>query len=456
MQEPRLSLRLCASAANLLLLLMIASVAYSGDAPRPEPQMSFLDNGTVKIGADLALGGAITFLSHRDRPQNLINSYDLGRQIQMSHFSGPVPFQPEGTQMKPEWKDIGWNPIQTGDVYGHPSRVLEHHNDGRELYVKCVPMHWPLENVPGECVYESWTTLDGPTVTMHFRATNARPDHTHYAARNQELPAVYVISALHRYMAYIGDRPFTGGELTHVTNDFRKPWPWTEQLCTESWAALVGDDDWGVGVACGDVCVFHGGLYLTAGSHDVRDVSTTYLAPVRVETFDHDIVYDYTTVLTLGSLSEIRQRLTAAADHGLPHWTFPTGHRSHWYVGGGTDAGLPSEGQWRIPCESGQPHLIGPQRCWRAEEGSVITIDATWKGPPGPARLRWRTLGENGFNEERSVPFTIPNDGTPVTIPLSAVTAYQGLITGLRIDPPAGRAPDAMLTLRSVTVQRAR
>jgi hypothetical protein len=152
--------------------------------------MSFLDNGVVRIGADLALGGAITWLSHRERPDNLINSYDLGRQIQMSHYSGPVPFQPPGTILRPEWRDIGWNPIQTGDVFGHASRVLDHRNDGRELYVKCVPMHWPLDNVPGECVFESWITLAGSEVHLRFRATNARPDMTRYPARHQELPAV--------------------------------------------------------------------------------------------------------------------------------------------------------------------------------------------------------------------------------------------------------------------------
>jgi len=45
----------------------------------------------------------------------------------------------------------------------------------------------------------------------------------------------------------------------------------------------IGDDDWGVGVASGDICVFHGGLFGKAGSHDVRDSTTTYLAPVRKE-----------------------------------------------------------------------------------------------------------------------------------------------------------------------------
>lgn len=439
----------------LLLTWFVASVIAGEAVKRPEPRMSYLDNGTVKIGADLALGGAITWLSHRDRPANIINSHDLGRQIQMSHYSGPVPFQPEGKQMKPEWKGIGWNPIQTGDVFGYPSRVLDHRNDGRELYVKCIPMHWPLENVPGECVYESWTTLDGPTITMRFRATNARPDKTAYPARNQELPAVYVTSDLHRYMAYTGDRPFTGGELTHVLNDFRKPWPWTEQVCTESWAALVGDDDWGIGVASGDICVFHGGLHGAKGNRDPRGGPTTYLAPVRKEVFDHDIVYDYTTVFTLGTLREIRTRLTALAPRDLPRWTFTHG-RSHWYVVGGTDAGLPRDGLWTIPCEQGNPMLISPVRCWQAADGPRIVIEASWNGPAGPAKLRWQRLGDSGFHEERTVEFALPATGTltTVSIPLAGQAMYQGLITELRIDPPRGRQPGARLVVRSIAVER--
>lgn len=442
---------------RLALLLLLIVTIPAAEHPRPAPRMSFLDNGVVKIGADLALGGAITWLSHHQRPGNLINSHDLGRQIQMSHYSGPVPFRPEGATLHPAWEHIGWNPIQTGDVYGHASRVLTHRNDGRELYVKCVPMHWPLDNVPGECVFESWTTLDGPTATMRFRVTNARPDRTHFAARNQELPAFYVISALHRFMAYTGDRPFTGGELTHVTNDFRKPWPWTEQICTESWAALVGPDDWGIGIASGDIAVFHGGLHGAAGSRDVRGGPTAYLAPVRKEVFDHDIVYDYTTVFTLGTLTEIRARLIAQAPRDPPRWTFTTG-RSHWYVVGGHDAGLPRGGLWTVPCEQGMPSLVGPVRCWRAADGPEITIEASWNGPQAPARLRWRRLGDKDFSDERSVPVTIPADGETkrVVVPLADHPAYQGLITGLRIDPPPGRRPGAQFVLRSVVVQRPR
>ena len=105
--------------------------------------MSYLDNGSVRIGVDLSLGGSITYLSDSKKECNLINSYDRGRQIQMSFYSGPVPYKPNGKEPLKIWLPIGWNPIQTGDVFGNRSKILEHSNDGSEIYVKCRPMHWP-------------------------------------------------------------------------------------------------------------------------------------------------------------------------------------------------------------------------------------------------------------------------------------------------------------------------
>ena len=254
---------------RIVLLLLTALALQAADAvPKRAPRMSFLDNGVVRIGMDLDRGGAVTFLESHARPGNLINSYDLGRQIQMSQYSGPVPFTVSGHELKKEWVGIGWNPIQTGDVFSHPSQVLAHRNDGKELYVKCVPMQWPLDNVPGECTYETWTTLDGPVINMRFRMENHRSDTTRYPARHQELPAVYTIASLHRWMAYTGDRPFTGAELTHIENDWHKPWPWTRRIPTERWTALVGDDDWGLGLFSEDGGHFDGGLYGKPGSTD--------------------------------------------------------------------------------------------------------------------------------------------------------------------------------------------
>jgi hypothetical protein len=114
-----------------LVLAGLAFNAVGGPPALPEPMMTFLDDGEVRIGMDLAMGGAITCVSSKDHPANIINSADLGRQVQMSHYSGPWPFEFGDKKPHPAWAGLGWNPIQTGDCYLNPSKVVEHHNDGR-------------------------------------------------------------------------------------------------------------------------------------------------------------------------------------------------------------------------------------------------------------------------------------------------------------------------------------
>ena len=232
--------------AILLAVTPWPTMAHS--APRHQPQMSYLDNGVVRLGVDLKVGGAITYLSRSGADQNLVNSYDFGRQVQMSYYSGPVPFALPGKPPKPEWSFIGWNPIQVGDAFGNASLLLEHRNDSKQIYVKCVPMHWPLDRVPGECKYACWFTLDGPAVHARCRLVNDRPDHRQYPARRQECPALYTNGPWYRLMTYTGDRPFTGGELSRIEKRKGERGPWSRWTATESWAALVDDHDFGLGI----------------------------------------------------------------------------------------------------------------------------------------------------------------------------------------------------------------
>src|SRR4051812_14331843 len=109
---------------------------------RAETHMSWLENENLKVGGDLDLGGAITWLSKARTDENVINSFDWGRQVQMSFYSGPVPFIAGEKRPAAVWAGLGWNPIQVGDCFGNRARILESRNDGQELYVKCVPMQW--------------------------------------------------------------------------------------------------------------------------------------------------------------------------------------------------------------------------------------------------------------------------------------------------------------------------
>ena len=307
----------CALQAGSLIVQALSAITLPGAGPSlPDPRMTFLDNGEVRVGMDLVLGGAVTFISSRDHPGNIINSFDLGRQIQMSHFSGPWPFEVGDKKPRPHWAGQGWNPIQTGDDYRNPSRVLAHRNNGRELYIKCIPMQWPLDNAPGDCVFETWTTLEGPVIHMRFRCTNRRKDRSFYRACPQELPAVYTVSKLCRLVSYTGDQPFTGRPMAQVRNDWRGKWPWTSFVATECWAALVDTNGWGLGVFKDDVGEFHGGISRDEVSDDPKADPTAYLAPIHREHFDHNIVYEYRTDLMVGNLDELRRRFNAMATIG--------------------------------------------------------------------------------------------------------------------------------------------
>ncbi|MBQ3821418.1 MAG: hypothetical protein II807_00020, partial [Thermoguttaceae bacterium] len=116
-----------------------------GDKPidyGAEP-MRYLENGRVKLGLDLSLGGAVTYLEDKaNKSGNMINSYDWGRQIQLSYYSGPSPYiGPNGEKPLERWAGLGWNPIQAGDCGGHRSYVLEFKRvSDTEAFLRARPM----------------------------------------------------------------------------------------------------------------------------------------------------------------------------------------------------------------------------------------------------------------------------------------------------------------------------
>ena len=70
----------------------------------------YIENEYIKFGINTALGGTVTYLAEHGK-NNLINSADWGRQVQMSFYAPPAPYQPEGVEMAECWKFIGWNPF---------------------------------------------------------------------------------------------------------------------------------------------------------------------------------------------------------------------------------------------------------------------------------------------------------------------------------------------------------
>jgi hypothetical protein len=415
--------------------------------------MTFLGNGEVRIGMDLALGGAVTFISSKDHPGNIINSADLGRQIQMSHYSGPWPFEVGNKKPHPTWAGLGWNPIQTGDCYMNASKVIEHRNDGREVYIKCIPMQWPLNNVPGDCLFETWTTLEGPVIHMRYRCTNTRSDKTFYRPCAQELPAVYTISKLSRLMAYTGKSPFTGDGLTHVRNDWRKPWPWTRFVATEGWAALVDDEDWGLGVFKVDGGEFHGGIHGDDRSDDPKHGSTAYVAPIHTENFDHNIVYEHHTEFMVGRLAEIRRRFNEMAPRRTSGWRFVK-DRQHWTLRNATDQGFPMSGEWRVKFGAEKPRFESPVQCWRAEAAPFLDLEIAYKGEAATAHIFWKRLDDDKYDARKCLSLDITPDGElhKYRVNLASSPEYRDLLIGLAIEPITKPRPGEEMAVKSVVL----
>lgn len=448
---------LCLSA--FLFLFFLSSKAQKTVPLDRIEKMSFIENEYIRVGIDLNLGGAITYLADPKKNENLINNSDWGRQVQMSFYSGPVPYEPDGKKSHPSWTFIGWNPIQSGDVAGHKSKVLDHRNTGKTLYVKSIPMHWPLDSVPGECVYECWLSLDKNAVKVTSRIVNNRPDKTQYAARGQELPAVYTNAPWHRLITYQGDRPFTNDTLSIIHNHnfpSTKNIQWAHWQATENWAANVNDDNYGLGVWNNNAQQFSGGYYgdslFAGGSYDSP---TAYIAPNSIDILDYNITYEYHYSLILGTVEEIRDYVYRNSKQKLPEYRFRNSRRQ-WYYQNATDEGWPISRELRIKL-NGRAAMIGPTAFWNAADAPVLMIKAAF--PPGvrKAKVVWKGF-RGSFDEHNSMEFDVKDDGRmrPYLIPLTTSPTYTGVITGLKIELESAIVPDgnSVVRVRSIVLRK--
>lgn len=431
-----------------MFLMAVAQVAADS--------MRYIDNGQVRLGVDLNRGGAITYLSRTGGP-NIVNDYDLGRQIQMSYYSGPVPFEPAGKKPQAYWAGLGWNPIQSGDCFGHPSKTLEFRSSGRRIYLKCIPMQWPLDNEPGECTFEAWIQLNGATVEVKNRIVNHRTDFTQYPRRTQELPAVYSNAPWYNLVTFTGAAPFTDDAVTVIPpHPSDTDGPWNTFRATEHWAALLDDHQEGLGIWAPEVQTFTGGFYGTPGTGGSADVATGYMAPKLNEILDHDIVYDSRYVLIVGNLDAIRRY---AKDHAGrlrgPEYRFRR-DRQHWTYVNAVDAGWPIRGELRVSLEQPDPQMIGPAGLWSAFDNPTLEIQAAFKTQDGPAKLFWERVDALGFREDRSITFLPIPDGRYHTyrVDLSASPEYRGAITQLRLDPEVNGHPGDEIRVRSIRLMR--
>jgi len=295
------------------ILLFLLSFTYLANATLLAQQSDdepVIDNEILTLKLDLTRGGAISYISVSGSDRNLVNIADEGRYIQQSYYAGKR-LDRKADGQSPDWSPWNWNPIQVGDAYRNRAQILSFQKNGNELYVKCIPMLWDMNNRPAEAEMEQWTRLEGNVLKVRNRLTCRRTDNLYGEGilSDQELPAVYPVSALNNLYTYTGSLPFTTDKMNQLEVVKLSSGFWGRyKNISENWMAFVDDNLWGMGVynpKCDD---FLAGMAGVAGK-EAKDSSTSYIAPVKKEVLNRNSVYEYEYYIIIGTIEEIRSKV---------------------------------------------------------------------------------------------------------------------------------------------------
>ena len=293
-----------------LLLFLFSLQLYGQQQKTKILQELVADNGILTLKLDLTRGGAISYLSLSGSERSLVNIADEGRYIQQSYYAGKsLDRKTEG--QSPAWSPWAWNPIQVGDAFRNRAQILDFKQSKKSLYVKCIPMQWDMNNRPAEAEMEQWTILKGNVLVVKNRLTCHRTDNLYGDSIecDQELPAVYPISALKNLFTYQGPAPFSNApfqqlEVVNLKSGF---WGRYNEV-SENWMAFADENNWGLAVYNPRCTNFLAGLSGVINK-EAMDGSTSYIAPVKKETLYKNCVYEYEYYILVGNLDEMRAKI---------------------------------------------------------------------------------------------------------------------------------------------------
>ncbi len=432
-------------------------------APVP-PRLIVLGNSRVRVGIDLIAGGAITFLTDGSKGANMINNFDLGRQLQTSLYSGPVPYNQNGKQPAFVWRNLGWNPVQTGDMHNNPAQVLGYQQfDSTRLYVKTTPLVWPLLNEPAEAIMEHWLELRGNVVHVRSRTQVIRRDTTQYEARTQEVPCAYLNAPYNQIVTYTGNDPFTNAATVNLSTEKGL----TTRHATENWTALLDKSGRGLGLHVPNQYRFVTGFLGESTNGTEFDDPTSYQAATPLVVMDHNTVYEYEYNLIIGTVADIRAFVYAQPRPiTLPNYQF-TNNRLGWHYYNTIDTGWPIRNElnvrWgRVDFEKATFGIKSPRVLWRANTIPKLYVQAAFKTDARTARLNWQKPGDPDFlpTPDRVIDFPIIGDGQMRTyeIDLAGRSGWDGTVQQIQFEATPGQygsnEKGQSVRIRSVTAVR--
>lgn len=281
----------------------------------PDEDVYYIENYRYKVGLNLRWGGGISYIEDKTHADNglgnLINNHDTGRLVQQSYYgtAGEGVYRP-GVFMNTAWL---YNPVQGGDMYGNPSRLIDFQRDGAQVYIKIQPQDWSLNNQITPSYMESTYTLYEDRLQVDNRYTDYS-GMTHPRA-SQETPAFYTVSYLNRFSYYNGTNSWTNDTLTQ--RDDLKFWGDAQYAAecqfplqptnTETWCAWTNSaTDFGIGLFTPGAQMLCAGRYSYDGSKSSSADSTNYVAPVIFHELRSYEPFEYSYTVATGSISNIR------------------------------------------------------------------------------------------------------------------------------------------------------
>ncbi len=280
-----------------------------------------ITNGRYTLGVSLQKGGGISFLSDREsetlRNKNLLNSYDGGRLVQQSYYGTG-----KNSEFTPGYfnhADWCYNPVQGGDQFDNPSKIVDLRIEEHSLYIKTQPMDWALNGFRTPSYMESTYIVYPDRVQVNCRFVDFSGWKHIY--RDQELPAFYTISYLDTFTCYTGNDSWTDDSLS-VYEDLPF-WGDAEyapdcqfKVGKECWCAWTeGSDGYGIGLYTpATELLYAGRCGGETRSKDADDSSCSYVAPLtKVELRSYEAL-TYSYLMTTGSVEEIRTLFTKYKD----------------------------------------------------------------------------------------------------------------------------------------------
>lgn len=281
----------------------------------------YIENSRFKVGVALYDGGGLTY--YEDKADglwevgNMLNNHDAGRLVQQSYYGTmEYPYQC-GTYNGTTW---AYNPVQGGDQYNNKSKVIDYVIGDDFIYVKCRPLDWAQNNKYTYCYMENYYFVKDTYVEVDNRFIDFS-SYNHGSARHQELPAFYTISSLDAFSFYNGNTPWTNG---NITTKYNMPFWGGNPDCyfnvqpgnTEVWCAWTNSQNGkGIGLYSPGTEILLAGRHNPTGSTNPADDGTSYVAPLRTFIMENFKPFEYSYLITSGTVNEIRSTFKDNKDY---------------------------------------------------------------------------------------------------------------------------------------------